>query len=248
LYAARLTHGPVELAFTDRHGGVSGAPFESLNLGWAGGDDPDAMAENHRLLMDDFAPDDGVARLAELGQVHGREVVLVGPDGPRHDVHGHLHGIGDGLVTAEPGITLSVRAADCAPVLFADAEAGVIGACHCGRPGVVAGIVPATLAAMRELGAMTITAWVGPHVCGRCYEVSQEVQDDVAAAEPATRSTTSWGTPSVDVGAGVRAQLEREGVGVVDLSRCTIESPDLFSYRREGRLSGRQAGLIRISA
>jgi hypothetical protein len=247
LYAERLTHGPVELAFTDRHGGVSGVPFDSLNLGWAGGDDPGAMAENHRLVMDDFAPGAGIERLAELGQVHGREVVYVGPDGPRHDVHGHLHGIGDGLVTAEPEVTLGVRAADCVPVLFADAESGVIGACHCGRPGVVAGIVPATVAAMRTLGAASITAWVGPHVCGRCYEVPQELQDAVAAVEPVTRATTSWGTPSLDVGAGVVAQLEREGVQVVDVSRCTIESPDLFSYRREGTLSGRQAGLIRVA-
>jgi polyphenol oxidase len=248
LYAARLTHGPVELAFTNRHGGVSGAPFDSLNLGWSGGDDPRAMAENHRLLMDDFAPGDGIERLAELGQVHGNAVEVVGPEGPRHDVHGHLHGIGDALVTAEPGITLSVRAADCVPVLFADAGAGVIGACHCGRPGIVAGIVPATLAAMRELGATEVTAWIGPHVCGRCYEVPQQMQDEVAALEPVTRATTSRGTPSLDLGAGVRAQLERERVDVVDLSRCTIESPDLFSYRRQGTLSGRQAGLIRRSA
>jgi len=203
------------------------------------------MAANHRVLMDDFAPGEGVESLAELGQVHGNVVVLVGPEGPGHDVHGHLHGIGDGLVTAEPGVTLAVRAADCAPVLFADPEAGVIGACHCGRPGVVAGIVPATVAAMRDLGASSITAWIGPHVCGRCYEVPQAMQDDVAAVEPATMATTSWGTPSVDVGAGVHAQLGREGVEIVDLSRCTIESPDLFSYRREGKLSGRQAGLIR---
>ena len=70
----------------------------------------------------------------------------------------------------------------------------------------------------------------------------------VAAVEPATRATTSWGTPSLDVGAGVRAQLEREGVVVVDVSCCTRESPDLFSYRREGAMSGRQAGLIRRTA
>ena len=247
MYAARLTHGPVELAFTDRHGGVSGAPFDSLNLGWSGGDDLEAMTENHRLLMDDFAPGDGVERLAELGQVHGHDVVVVGPEGPGHHVHGHLHGIGDGLVTAEPGITLSVRAADCVPVLFADVGAGVIGAAHCGRSGIVAGIVPATLAAMRRLGATAITAWLGPHVCGRCYEVPQAMQDDVAAVEPATRSTTSWGTAALDVGAGVRAQLERDHVGIVDVSRCTMESPDLFSYRREGRRSGRQAGLVRLA-
>jgi YfiH family protein len=247
LYAARFTHGPVELAFTDRHGGVSGAPFDSLNLGWSGGDDPGAMAENHRLLMDDFAPGDGVERLAELGQVHGSDVLRVGPAGPGHDVHGHLHGIGDGLVTTEPGVTLSVRAADCVPVLLADVEAGVIGACHCGRPGVVARIVPATVAAMRELGASSVTAWLGPHVCGACYEVPRSMQDEITAVEPATAATTSWGTPSLDVGAGVRAQLERDGVEVVDVSRCTKESPDLFSYRREGKRSGRQAGLVRIT-
>jgi copper oxidase (laccase) domain-containing protein len=71
------------------------------------------------------------------------------------------------------------------------------------------------------------------------------MQDEVAAVEPVTRTTTSWGTPALDIGAGVRAQLERAGVRVTELSRCTMESGDLFSYRREGRLSGRQAGLIR---
>jgi len=247
LYASRLTRGPVELAFTDRHDGVSGAPFDSLNLGWSGGDDPAAMAENHRLLMEDFAPGDGVERLAELKQEHGREVVRVGPEGPGHGVDGHLHGIGDGLVTSEPRITLAVRAADCVPVLFADTEAGMIGACHCGRLGLELGIVPATLAAMREYGASRVMAWVGPHVCGGCYEVPLRMQTDVAAVEPTTRATTSWGTPSLDLGAGVRAQLQREHVGVVDLSLCTRESPDLFSYRRDAKLSGRQAGVIRIA-
>jgi YfiH family protein len=248
LYAARVTHGPAELAFTDRHGGVSGAPYDTLNLAWAGGDEASAMAENHRLLMEDFAPGGGVERLTELGQVHGREVVPVGPEGPSHEVHGHLHGIGDALVTAEPGVTLSVRAADCVPVLFADADGAVVGAAHCGRPGLVAGVVPATVAAMRGLGAGDLIAWIGPYVCGRCYEVPQEMQDAVAAVEPASRATTSWGTPSVDVGAGVRAQLERDGVAVTDLSTCTRESPDLFSYRRDGKRSGRQAGIIRRSA
>jgi polyphenol oxidase len=246
VYAARLTHGPVELAFTDRHGGVSGAPFDSLNLAWAGGDDPEAMAQNHRLVMADFAPGDDLERLAQLGQAHGDAVHTIGPEGPRHLVNGHLHGVGDGLVTAEPGVTLCVRAADCVPVLLAAGDGAVVGAAHCGRPGLVAGIVPATVAAMRDLGAAEITAWIGPHVCGACYEVPQQMQDVVVAVEPASRATTSWGTPSIDVGAGVHAQLRREGIEVVDVSRCTRESSDLYSYRREGKLSGRQAGLIRI--
>jgi YfiH family protein len=247
VYAARLTHGPVELAFTDRHGGVSDAPFDSLNLAWAGGDEPDAMAENHRIVMADFAPESGLDGLAQLSQVHGNDVAVVGADGPAHDVHGHLHAVGDGLVTTQRGVSLMVRAADCVPVLLADESGEVIGAAHCGRPGLVAGIVPATVAAMRGLGAGPLTAWLGPHVCGRCYEVPASLQDEVTAAEPASRATTAWGTPAVDVGAGVRAQLGRDGVAVVDLSRCTRESSDLFSYRRDGPRSGRQAGIIRIA-
>jgi copper oxidase (laccase) domain-containing protein len=180
LYSARLSHGPVALAFTDRHGGVSRAPYDSLNLAWAG-DDAGALAENHQLLSEDFAP-------------------------------------------------------------------GVIGGCHAGRPGVVLGVVPATVARMRELGARDITAWLGPYVCGRCYEVPQEMQDEVAAAVPATRATTSWGTPAVDIGAGIRSQLADEGVACVDLSVCTRESPDLYSYRRDRLTSGRQAGVIRMAS
>jgi len=243
LYAARLTHGPVALAFTDRHGGVSGAPFDSLDLAWAGGDDPEALAENRRLLMDDFAPDaDPVADLAYLQQVHGADVVVV--DERRLEGWGPPRA--DALVTTERGVTLMVRAADCVPVLLTDDRGSVVGAAHCGRPGLVAGVVPATVAAMRGLGAGDLTAWIGPYVCGRCYEVPAEMQEDVAAVEPASRATTSWGTPSVDVGAGVRAQLRRDGVDVVDLSTCTRESSDLYSYRRDGAASGRQAGVVRI--
>jgi polyphenol oxidase len=144
-------------------------------------------------------------------------------------------------------VTLMVRGADCAMVLFADAGAGVIGGCHAGRPGLVVGVVPATIARMRELGARDITAWLGPHVCGRCYEVPQEMQDEVTAVVPESRATTSWGTPSVDIGAGIRAQLAEEGVACVDLSVCTRESPDLYSYRRDRLTSGRQAGVIRMA-
>ena len=243
MYVARLTHGPVELAFTDRHGGASRAPFESLNLAWAG-DDPEALAENHRRLSDDFAPGDPVAALS---QVHGNDVAYVGPEGPRHDLHGHLHARADGVVTDQAGVTLMVRGADCAMVLFADPGARVIGGCHCGRPGLVAGVVPATIGRMRDLGAREVTAWLGPHVCSRCYEVPARMRDEVAAVVPASRATTSWGTPSVDLGAGIRAQLAASGVECVDMSRCTFESPDLYSYRRDHRDSGRQAGVIRMS-
>ncbi|RLV48966.1 peptidoglycan editing factor PgeF [Nocardioides mangrovicus] len=242
MFAARDRLGRVEVAFTDRHGGVSHAPFDSLNLGFGGGpdrDEPAAVAENHRRVLAAFAPG---ARWLDLDQVHGAHVVVAeehaGPGRPR----------GDALVTTSHDVVLLARAADCVPVLLADPDAGVVAAVHSGRPGVAKGVVPAAVARMRELGARDITGWVGPHVCGACYEVPADLQEEVATLEPATRATTSWGTPALDIGAGVRAQLARADVAVVDLSRCTRESEDLFSYRGEGPRSGRLAGLIRLVA
>jgi len=237
VYLHRSTLGPVDLAFTDRYGGVSAVPYDELNLALESGDAPDALAENHRRVLADFAPADA---LADLHQVHGATVVLAGSAGfaERPDA--------DGVVANQPGVTLMVRAADCVPVLLADPAAGVIGAAHSGRPGLVAGIVPATVLRMRELGAVTITAWIGPSVCGACYEVPESMQQDVGRVAPAAISTTSWGTPALDIAAGVRAQLESNGVAVTDLSRCTRESADLYSYRRDGDGAGRLAGLIRL--
>lgn len=235
MYAYRAVLDPVDLSFTDRFGGVSAAPFDSLNLAIEGDDDPASCALNLRLMMEDFAPGDD---LADLHQVHGCDVVTPDLSQGRPSA--------DAIVTDRPGVTLMVRAADCVPVLMADPDAGVVGAVHAGRPGLAAAVVPATVARMRELGARLLTAWVGPHVCGACYEVPAELQSEVGSVVPASVATTSWGTPSLDLGAGVRAQLEAEGVSVVDAARCTRESPDLYSYRRDGRAAGRQAGLIRI--
>lgn len=178
--------------------------------------------------------------MADLWQVHGAEVVLAGAGPSRPEA--------DGIVTDRPGVTLLVRAADCVPVLLADVEARVVGAAHCGRPGLAAGVVPATLGRMRELGATEIAAWVGPHVCGGCYEVPAQMQAEVGAVVPAAVATTSWGTPSLDLGAGVLAQLAAEGVTVHDVSRCTREAVDLYSYRRDGPRAGRLAGVIRMGA
>ena len=91
-----------------------------------------------------------------------------------------------------------------------------------------------------------MTAWLGPSVCGSCYEVPAEMRAEVCAVVPEAWAETSWGTPAVDVAAGVRAQLAAAGVEVVDAGRCTLEHDDLFSYRRDGRRSGRMAGLVRI--
>jgi len=237
MYAYRASHGPVDLAFTDRLGGVSDAPYDSLNLAISGGDRPESRAANLRLVLDDFAPG---ARVVEMTQVHGREVVdadALAESGARPE--------GDALVSTRPDVVLTVRVADCVPVLLADETGRVVAAAHAGRAGVAAGVVPATVEAMRERGAGALSAWIGPHVCGSCYEVPASLQAEVVEAEPATRATTRQGTPALDLGAGVRHQLERAGVTVHDVSRCTLESPDLFSHRRDGASAGRLAGLVR---
>ncbi len=240
MYAFRSTIGPVDLAFTDRYGGVSGVPYDQLNLALESADAAQAIEANWRLLLDDFAPG---ATLSDMRQVHGNTVekaLVPGRGGTR------ARPTCDGIVTTDTDVVLAVRVADCVPVLLADPEAGVVGVAHAGRLGVVAGVVPETVRRMRELGATSLTAWVGPHICGACYEVPEEMRDEVSAIEPNTRATTSWGTPSLDLGAGIRAQLERLDAEVIDASRCTRESPDLYSHRRDGAAAGRQVGLIGI--
>ena len=239
MFCFRTSAGPAEVAFTDRLGGVSAVPFDSLNLAFEGEDDPGSVRQNLHRLLDAFAPGD---ELCDLHQVHGDRVVVVDDAGPesRPDA--------DALVTRQPGVVLMVRAADCVPVLLVATDVGAIGAVHCGRAGLVSGIVPRTVERLRSWGASSIGAWVGPHICGRCYEVPADLQDEVAAVVPQSRATTSWGTPAVDLGAGVRAQLEERGVTVTDVARCTRESPDLYSHRRDGARAGRQAGVVRLRA
>ncbi|WP_075661717.1 peptidoglycan editing factor PgeF [Streptomyces acidiscabies] len=226
-------------AFTDRWGGVSAAPYEELNLGGVGGDDPAAVRTNRELAAKSLGLDP--AEVVWMNQVHGAGVAVVMEawgDKPVPEV--------DALVTTRRGLALAVLTADCVPVLLADPVAGVVAAAHAGRPGMIAGVVLAAVRAMTELGAEPdrIVARTGPAVCGRCYEVPSDMRADVAALEPAAYAETSWGTPAVDVAAGVHAQLER--LGVRDRAQspvCTLESHDHFSYRRDGA-TGRLAGYV----
>ena len=203
-----------------------------------------------RLDLGDLAPaevrDAALAEIASvtgatpyvMHQVHGADVLVVEEwASPTWDPHV------DALLTAEPGRALLTRAADCVPVLLAG-DTGVLGAVHAGREGVRQGVVPAALARLRALGADSVRAWVGPHICGRCYEVPEAMRDAVAAAVPAAHATTSWGTPALDLGAGVRAQLEAAACIVVEVGGCTREVPALHSYRRDGAAAGRMAGVI----
>ena len=240
----------VGVAFTDRLGGVSQGSYGPLNLGRTDDDDLVAVAANFALVRAEL----GVSRIATLHQVHSADVLVIDdttfPAGrPGGELGGSAPGglslpIADAMVTTLSGVALCIRAADCVPVLLADPNARVVGAAHAGRVGLAAGVLAATVSAMRELGADQITAWIGPHVCGRCYEVPAEMAEAVAAVVPETASTTSWGTPALDLGAGCEAQLGRLGVRATHHGGCTLENGLLHSHRRDGAAAGRLGALV----
>jgi YfiH family protein len=226
------TLGAVRFAVTDRYGGVSGPPYDDLNLAAHVGDDPAAVAQNRALLTAAL----GVP-VAWMEQVHGVAVAVVdGPADPPPQA--------DVLVSRTHGLALGVLVADCTPVLAADAAAGVIGVAHAGRKGLALGVVPALLDAMAQHGATEVVARVGPSVCGRCYPVPAELQEEVARSVPGARSTARDGSPSLEIAAGVVDQLTAAGVAVEWLPECSVESPHLYSYRRDGGVTGRYAGLV----
>ncbi len=169
-------------------GGVSGPPYESLNLGLRVGDDPAAVAANREALAG--ACGLSVGDLAWMRQVHSADVCYLGagteqPPGPV-----------DAIFTDVPGRALCVLVADCVPVLIADPVARIIGAAHAGREGMVAGVVPALVSAMAGAGASpaTMRALTGPAICGGCYEVPPDLQERVSAAVPQARCQTLDGT------------------------------------------------------
>ena len=228
------TDAGVRRAVTGRAGGVSTGPAAGLNLARHVGDRDEDVTENRRRLEAAVG-----APVAYMDQCHGSDVAVVGavPDtAPTCDA----------LVTTADDLALAVLVADCVPVLLASPE-GVLGAAHAGRPGLLAGVVPAVVAAMRDLGATALDAVVGPSVCGRCYEVPGQMRAAVAAQHPVA-PTVSWtGTPALDVGAGVVAALRGLDVAVTWVPGCTRERDDLYSYRRD-HATGRFAGVVTRAA
>lgn len=225
-----------QVGFTDRHGGSSRGSLSSLNLGGMVGDDPELVRANRALVADamHLAPE----QLSFMHQVHGVRVVGVGADFATQDAQQC-----DGQVTDMPGVGLAVLVADCTPVLLVDVDAGVIAAVHAGRPGMMAGVLDAALDEMARRGGCSPRAFVGPSVCGRCYEVPWQMREDAAAISPASRAVSWTGTPAIDVAAGVVSQLHSREVPVTWVPGCTREEDRLFSYRR-GHDEGRFAGVV----
>lgn len=218
----------VRVAFTDRRGGFSVGPYDGRNLGGNVGDDPEAVARNREKTAAEL----GVARLVFMRQIHSALIERVGEGGPSQEL--------DAIFTDRPGVAMGALGADCPAVLVAGE--GWVGAAHSGRAGTLLGVVPELVKAMAGAGAGRMSAIIGPSACGRCYEVPEQMRDE---APPPMRSTTAWGTPALDLRAAIAAQLNELEVAVHHDARCTIETPDLYSYRRDG-ITGRFAGLIWI--
>jgi polyphenol oxidase len=228
---------PSRTRFTSRHSGLitsrrsgcSAPPYDENNLALHVGDDPVAVEANRRELADHF----GVDRVQFMQQVHGAAVAIV--DGTTdHDVPEV-----DALVTATPGVAIAVLVADCVPITLTSGRAA--GVVHAGRRGIVEGIIEAAVAAMRRFDSGRISAMIGPSICGRCYEVPAGMQHEVLAAVPASRATTSGGTPGLDLPAAARSQLADAGVSVTQSPHfCTYEDVRYYSHRRDG-VTGRFA-------
>jgi polyphenol oxidase len=232
----------VRRVVSTRAGGRSRGAFASFNLSAGVGDDVAAVSANRARLRGEL----GVP-VVFLQQVHGTQVVTVDalPEPGAPDVPDT-----DAAVTALPGVGLAVLAADCVPVLLADPEAGVVGAAHAGRVGAAAGVLPATVAAMAALGARVraMEVLLGPAVCGGCYEVPADMRDEVGARLPGSAVRTRRGTPGLDLRAGLYRQLTELGVARVGVDpRCTVETADLYSHRRDGR-TGRLAAITWFEA
>ena len=224
-----------------REGGVSRGALSSLNLARRPRERDEDLAENWRRVTAWLrVPPD---RVALVTQVHGARVLRVTePAGPLVAL-----GEADALVTDVPGVVLAIRTADCVPVLLASSHG--VAAAHAGWRGTAAGVVGASVGALRELGDSEIVAAVGPSIAGAHYEVGDEVVAGLAKAggDPAefVVGQSSRGRPLVDVAAVVVAQLRALGVRHVDRFRgSTFTHEHLWSHRRHGAHAGRQAAVI----
>ena len=222
-----------------RIGGVSRRPFATLNLGHTVGDDPAAVAENHRRALGALGLDP--SRVVSPHQVHGARVGLVGR---RH--LGTVQPGTDGLMTDGPGVPLLMRFGDCVPVLFFDPVKRVVGMAHAGWRGIVAGVVEETIRMMRNrLGCDPENLWagIGPSIGPCCYQVGEEIVASVRAACPLGADVVHRlnGRPFLDLPAAVLAQLRSAGVErVEDSGLCTACRVDeFFSHRAEHGRTGR---------
>ena len=233
----RFHQPPVCVAgFSMREGGVSPAPYASLNMGTHVGDEPAHVAENRDRVCRALGL--STDQLATAEQVHGNDIAVV-------TTPGHVPNV-DALVTTTPNIGLAVVTADCAAVLLADLEADVVAACHAGWRGAVAKIVPRTVQRMHDHGASParIQAYISPCIGVDAFEVGPEV---AAQFNPAFVDSSYGPKPHVNLKAALQHDLESSGVSASHIqvdTACTVSSDRFFSYRADGPPTGRMMGII----
>lgn len=243
----------VDAIVTTRHGGVSAAPYDSLNLGLHVGDDPDAVIENRRRAAAAIGLE--LSQLVVGHQAHGRTVAVVGTSdrgrGATDDADA-VHDT-DGLVTTDPDVGLVAMVADCVPLVLADPVARVLATVHAGWRGTVAGITPAAVEAMTSRGARAdrLVVGIGPAVSAARYQVGEEVADAARAAlgGGADRIVEPDGTGrwTFDLWAANRYQLEQAGVPTEQIAVAAIDTADgPFFSDRAVRPCGRFAALARL--
>jgi hypothetical protein len=242
---------PASWAATGRSGGVSLAPYDSLNLAGYVGDVGESVDANRSRVARVL----GLAgdRLTVMDSVHGADVAVVSGAGVVPGV--------DGLVTQEPGLAIVALGADCVPIALVGDDARPVAVAHCGWRGLVADVLGAVVAVMADHGCGVHRVVLGSAVCGLCYPVPPERARQVAEAWPgavadAAVVTCADGQPGIDVRRGAAARLRARGVpgeAITVAGGCTVEDPGLFSYRRDG-VTGRQGvavcrqGLARMDA
>lgn len=232
--------GRVRSLVTTRAGGVSAPPYESFNLAFHVGDAADRVLGNRRRLLAVA----GVDTVQWLDQEHGRRVLAASS---RTVAGGPF--TADASWTTERDLGLAVLVADCVPLLMADVDGSLVAVVHCGWRGTVAGVVEATVEAL-PASPSRLVAWLGPGVCGDCYEVGSDVRNALGADErngvlleqgSACGVARKW---RMDLPALIMARLRRSGVEwIVPSSLCTVCDSRFYSHRRDGR-TGRFAALI----
>ncbi|MGO1695519.1 MAG: polyphenol oxidase family protein [Arthrobacter sp.] len=235
---------PAQVAFTSTAEG---------NLALHVGDHAPEVLQRRRRLEDRLGLEPGSLRF--MNQTHSVTVHTVEPrpaapnqqvDPARDAGVGERSAEADALLSPDGSIPLAVMVADCVPVVFVAArdDGGLVTAvAHAGRNGLLGGILTNTVEAIREAGGARIHAWIGPAVCGACYEVPADMASDAAAVMPGIEARTSWGTPSLDLPGAAATLLAGLDVDVTSTGVCTVEDQEYYSYRRDAR-TGRLAGIV----
>ncbi len=249
-------HG-VAVAVTTRHGGVSAAPYDSLNLGLHVGDDPEHVEINRTRAATAFGVE--LETMVYARQVHGTAAVVVGTDEAGRGTRREDDALADTdiLVTRSPAVTVAIMVADCVPIALVDPSVGVLAAVHAGWRGTAGGAVSCALDAMADLGARPerVQAYVGPAVAPGRYQVTDAVSDALAHAvgadelDPGVACPDGPGHWLVDLVAANAQQLRRAGVPAASISRAPVDTthPALFSDRA-ARPCGRFALFARLLA